>query len=170
MASVDNHDCTLLYLTLCLSLIEPLPRIAIFVNVSSCSLFRELPLGPNSFPTKLNWNETQQPWQQVNKFQKCFLYEFIFLGCLLSSWKADHAIGMHCRVIYYFIQETIMEFPWREWEKPRISRSCCLAVEIRTRKLSTAKQMYWCRIVWTAGHHVSWFLHTNIWIVASLLT
>jgi len=47
----------MLSLTFCLSLMEPLPRIAIFVIVSSCSLFRELPLGPSSFPTKLNWNE-----------------------------------------------------------------------------------------------------------------
>jgi len=48
-----------LVLTFCLSLMEPLPRIAIFVIVSSCSLFRELPLGPSSFPTKLNCNKNK---------------------------------------------------------------------------------------------------------------
>jgi hypothetical protein len=57
-----NLYVSLLYLTLCLSLMEPLPRIAIFVIVSSCSLFRELPLGPNSFPTKLNCNKTNNSY------------------------------------------------------------------------------------------------------------
>ena len=40
----------------CLFLIEPRPSTAIFVIVSSCSCFNELPRGPSSFPTKLNWN------------------------------------------------------------------------------------------------------------------
>jgi len=48
------NELSLRKLTFCLSLMEPLPRIAIFVMVSSWSLFRELPLGPSSFPTKLN--------------------------------------------------------------------------------------------------------------------
>jgi hypothetical protein len=39
---------------------EPLPRIAILVIVSSCSLFRELPFGPSNFPTKLNWKERKK--------------------------------------------------------------------------------------------------------------
>lgn len=42
------------YRTLCLSRMEPRPKMAIFVSVSSCSRFRELPLGPSSLPTKLN--------------------------------------------------------------------------------------------------------------------
>ena len=42
-------------LTLFLSLIDPRPRMAIFVSVSSWSLFNELPLGPSSLPTKLNY-------------------------------------------------------------------------------------------------------------------
>lgn len=41
-------------LTLVLSRMEPLPRIDIFVMVSSCNLFKEFPFGPNNFPTKLN--------------------------------------------------------------------------------------------------------------------
>ena len=40
----------------CLFLIEPRPSTAIFVIVSSCSCFSELPRGPSSLPTKLNWN------------------------------------------------------------------------------------------------------------------
>lgn len=41
-------------LTFCLSRIDPLPKMDILVPVSSCSLFREFPFGPNNFPTKLN--------------------------------------------------------------------------------------------------------------------
>ena len=44
----------LFVLTFCLSLMDPLPRTAILVMVSSCSLFIEFPLGPSSLPTKLN--------------------------------------------------------------------------------------------------------------------
>ena len=33
--------------------------MAIRVSVSSWSLFRELPFGPSSLPTKLNWNSTK---------------------------------------------------------------------------------------------------------------
>ena len=40
--------------TFALSLIDPLPRIDILAPVSSCSLFKEFPLGPSNFPTKLN--------------------------------------------------------------------------------------------------------------------
>lgn len=47
-------------LTLPLSLIEPLPRMDIFAPVSSCNLFMELPLGPSSFPTKLNCNKERK--------------------------------------------------------------------------------------------------------------
>ena len=36
-------------------LIDPFPRTAIFVIVSSCNLFIEFPLGPSNFPTKLNF-------------------------------------------------------------------------------------------------------------------
>ncbi len=39
---------------------DPLPSTAILVIVSSCSIFRELPRGPNSFPTKLNWNKNEK--------------------------------------------------------------------------------------------------------------
>ena len=38
-----------------MSLIDPFPRTAILVIVSSCKRFIELPLGPSNFPTKLNW-------------------------------------------------------------------------------------------------------------------
>lgn len=48
------------HLTLPLSLIEPLPRMDIFAPVSSCNLFMELPLGPSSFPTKLNCNRGEK--------------------------------------------------------------------------------------------------------------
>lgn len=48
------------HLTLPLSLIEPLPRMDIFAPVSSCNLFMELPLGPSSFPTKLNCNKERK--------------------------------------------------------------------------------------------------------------
>lgn len=44
------------FFTLCLSFIDPRPNTAILHIVSSCSLLRELPFGPNSFPTKLNCN------------------------------------------------------------------------------------------------------------------
>ena len=40
--------------TFALSRMEPFPRMDIFVKVSSCKRFRELPRGPKSFPTKLN--------------------------------------------------------------------------------------------------------------------
>lgn len=40
--------------TFSLSLMEPLPRIDIFVRVSSCRRFNEFPRGPRSLPTKLN--------------------------------------------------------------------------------------------------------------------
>ena len=43
------------YDTCCLFLMDPFPSTAIFVIVSSCSLFIEFPLGPRSFPTKLNF-------------------------------------------------------------------------------------------------------------------
>lgn len=42
--------------TFSLSLMDPFPRIDIFVRVSSCSLFNEFPRGPRSLPTKLNCN------------------------------------------------------------------------------------------------------------------
>ena len=42
--------------TFSLSLMDPFPRIDIFVSVSSCSLFNEFPRGPRSLPTKLNCN------------------------------------------------------------------------------------------------------------------
>lgn len=42
--------------TFSLSRMDPLPRIDIFVRVSSCSLFNEFPRGPRSLPTKLNCN------------------------------------------------------------------------------------------------------------------
>jgi len=45
-------------ITLFRSRIDPRPSIAIFVIVSSCNLFKELPFGPNNFPTKLNWKHT----------------------------------------------------------------------------------------------------------------
>ena len=45
--------------TLCLSRIEPRPRMAILVNVSSCRRLSELPLGPSNLPTKLNWTNSQ---------------------------------------------------------------------------------------------------------------
>lgn len=41
-------------LTFFLSRIEPRPNTDILHIVSSCNRFRELPFGPNSFPTKLN--------------------------------------------------------------------------------------------------------------------
>lgn len=44
----------IIIITLCLSRIDPLPKMAILVSVSSWSRLRELPLGPSSFPTKLN--------------------------------------------------------------------------------------------------------------------
>lgn len=40
--------------TFALSRIEPRPKMAIFVIVSSCKRFKELPFGPSNFPTKLN--------------------------------------------------------------------------------------------------------------------
>lgn len=46
-----------LILTLALSRIDPRPKIAILVKVSSWSLLREFPFGPNNFPTKLNYTE-----------------------------------------------------------------------------------------------------------------
>lgn len=39
---------------------DPLPRIDIFVRVSSCSLFNEFPRGPRSLPTKLNCNRERR--------------------------------------------------------------------------------------------------------------
>lgn len=44
-------------ITFALSLMDPFPRMDIFVKVSSCKRFRELPRGPKSFPTKLNWEK-----------------------------------------------------------------------------------------------------------------
>lgn len=38
-----------------LSFIDPRPRIAILQRVSSCNRLMEFPLGPRSFPTKLNF-------------------------------------------------------------------------------------------------------------------
>lgn len=46
--------------TFSLSLMDPFPRIDIFVRVSSCSLFNEFPRGPRSLPTKLNCNREQE--------------------------------------------------------------------------------------------------------------
>ena len=40
--------------TCCLFRMDPRPKTAILVMVSSCSRFIELPFGPSSFPTKLN--------------------------------------------------------------------------------------------------------------------
>ena len=42
------------YVTFFLSRIEPRPNTDILHMVSSCKRFNELPLGPNSLPTKLN--------------------------------------------------------------------------------------------------------------------
>ena len=42
------------YITFCLSLMDPRPSTAILVMVSSWRRFIEFPLGPRSFPTKLN--------------------------------------------------------------------------------------------------------------------
>lgn len=64
------------HLTLPLSLIEPLPRMDIFAPVSSCNLFMELPLGPSSFPTKLNCNKERKGNRLVSH-TACFLD-----GCL----------------------------------------------------------------------------------------
>lgn len=46
--------------TFSLSLMDPFPRIDIFVRVSSCSLFNEFPRGPRSLPTKLNCNRERE--------------------------------------------------------------------------------------------------------------
>lgn len=50
--------------TFSLSLMDPFPRIDIFVRVSSCSLFNEFPRGPRSLPTKLNCNRKQKSMNQ----------------------------------------------------------------------------------------------------------
>ncbi len=42
-------------ITFFLSRIDPRPKTAILHIVSSCNRRNEFPLGPNSFPTKLNW-------------------------------------------------------------------------------------------------------------------
>lgn len=51
-----KHEITEWSVTFSLSLMDPFPRIDIFVRVSSCSLFNEFPRGPRSLPTKLNCN------------------------------------------------------------------------------------------------------------------
>ena len=49
-----------MYFTFCLSLMEPLPKTAILVMVSSWSRFIELPFGPSNFPTKLNCKRREE--------------------------------------------------------------------------------------------------------------
>ena len=56
--------------TFFLSLMDPFPRMAILVIVSSWSLFKEFPFGPSSFPTKLNfWDRNKRDvWNIVSNF------------------------------------------------------------------------------------------------------
>jgi len=39
---------------------DPFPRMDIFAPVSSCNLFKEFPLGPSNFPTKLNYKASKR--------------------------------------------------------------------------------------------------------------
>lgn len=59
-----------IFLTLSLSLIDPFPRMDIFTPVSSCNLFMEFPLGPSSFPTKLNCKHRRKKKNQAS--DHCF--------------------------------------------------------------------------------------------------
>lgn len=68
----NNHvefsiNSILISFTFFLSLMDPRPRTDILHIVSSCSLLSELPFGPNSFPTKLNCNDTKQIGEDDSK-------------------------------------------------------------------------------------------------------
>ena len=68
------------YITFCLSLMDPRPSTAILVMVSSWRRFIEFPLGPRSFPTKLNWRKGRECHQEKhNRIISIFLY---YLGML----------------------------------------------------------------------------------------
>lgn len=70
-------------LTFVLSLIEPFPKIDIFVSVSSCKRFRELPRGPKSFPTKLNCKKRKRHydhWISKHRNVQNLLKQLFVLG------------------------------------------------------------------------------------------
>lgn len=78
--------------TFSLSLMDPFPRIDIFVRVSSCSLFNEFPRGPRSLPTKLNCNR-QRVRVLINRNLCIWLrflmlqYLFVCVFQMVSAWK-----------------------------------------------------------------------------------
>lgn len=53
-------------LTFLLSLMDPLPRMAILVWVASWSCCRELPFGPSSLPTKLNCEREEKEMKKTS--------------------------------------------------------------------------------------------------------
>lgn len=70
---------SLFVFTFFLSLIEPRPNTDILHIVSSCSRFKELPFGPNSFPTKLNCKS-----QFKNNNNLVLFLFFFFFHCVLK--------------------------------------------------------------------------------------
>lgn len=85
--------------TFSLSLMDPFPRIDIFVRVSSCSLFNEFPRGPRSLPTKLNCN---RKWERrsirISVFEiKTFFYVSHMWLKLVSKASFFSAVwSCHC--------------------------------------------------------------------------
>ena len=66
---------------------EPLPRTAILVAVTSCNRFIEFPLGPKSLPTKLNWKKKKKLREQKHTQQMHFPCKKLWLKVLIGARK-----------------------------------------------------------------------------------
>lgn len=93
----ETKDVACEIVTFSLSLMEPLPRIDIFVRVSSCRRFNEFPRGPRSLPTKLNCRKRDR--EQIlarfclvkHKEYTCEEEMLIRGNCCCEMFKRDRA-------------------------------------------------------------------------------
>lgn len=127
-----------IFLTLPLSLMDPLPRMDIFTPVSSCNRFMEFPRGPSSFPTKLNCDTGEKKQSdtlsmppicarsggimvKAGLYGKMFLKPFLFMCWMQKEFdpfgeKVNIKNACWPLVIYYQYNLTFCS-PFIMWEK-----------------------------------------------------
>lgn len=109
------------------SRIEPRPNTDILHIVSSCSRFKELPFGPNSFPTKLN---CKSQFRNNNNLVLFFVGFVCTQASAISTLAFNTCLRMvlngHCytyRNLYRFVTRYVYHFAflighvrhWRWW-------------------------------------------------------